>query len=298
MPKNGALERAFVVPPFSVFDARQGYWQARKRRWLDLGLRSDAGRDTRSLPHAGVVATLGLPTQSVFDPVLCEVLVRWLCPLGGRILDPFAGGSVRGVVASRLGRAYEGVDLRPEQVDANEAQRWLATGPPPRWIVGDSAVVLPTLTPGYDFILTCPPYGDLEVYSQDARDLSAMRPEAFDEAYRGIMARAAGLLAPDRFAAVVVGNYRRGPQGLLADLRRLTADAMAEVGCELYNAGILLTVCGSAAMRAHLSFRRRKFPQVHQEVLVFLKGDAGRAAAALGLPMEGPDPFGGEGLLA
>ena len=37
---------------------------------------------------------------SIFDPVLCELAYRWSCPQGGTIIDPFAGGSVRGVVAA------------------------------------------------------------------------------------------------------------------------------------------------------------------------------------------------------
>jgi DNA modification methylase len=47
---------------------------------------------------------------------LCEIAYRWFCPPGGTVLDPFAGGSVRGIVAAKLGRRYFGVDLRAEQV--------------------------------------------------------------------------------------------------------------------------------------------------------------------------------------
>lgn len=38
------LAQRFIVPPFSVLDARQGYWQERKRAWLALGIRSELGR--------------------------------------------------------------------------------------------------------------------------------------------------------------------------------------------------------------------------------------------------------------
>lgn len=38
------LAERFIVPPFSVLDARQGYWQDRKRAWLALGIRSELGR--------------------------------------------------------------------------------------------------------------------------------------------------------------------------------------------------------------------------------------------------------------
>jgi len=38
------LSERFIVPPFSVLDARQGYWQDRKRAWLALGIQSELGR--------------------------------------------------------------------------------------------------------------------------------------------------------------------------------------------------------------------------------------------------------------
>ena len=59
---------------------------------------------------------------SVFDPVLTELCYAWFTCEGDTVLDPFAGGSVRGVVASIMGRRYTGVELRAEQVEANAAQ--------------------------------------------------------------------------------------------------------------------------------------------------------------------------------
>ena len=69
---------------------------------------------------AGAVASQS--GTSIFDPVLCELVYRWFCPPGGLVLDPFAGGSVRGIVAGVLGRRYVGVDLSAAQLDANRAQ--------------------------------------------------------------------------------------------------------------------------------------------------------------------------------
>lgn len=31
-------------PPFSVWNAREGWWQDRKRAWLSLGIKSELGR--------------------------------------------------------------------------------------------------------------------------------------------------------------------------------------------------------------------------------------------------------------
>ena len=34
----------FLIPPFSVLNAREGWWQERKRAWLALGIQSELGR--------------------------------------------------------------------------------------------------------------------------------------------------------------------------------------------------------------------------------------------------------------
>jgi len=39
-----ALSDDFIVPPFSVLDARQGYWQDRKKAWISKGIKSELGR--------------------------------------------------------------------------------------------------------------------------------------------------------------------------------------------------------------------------------------------------------------
>jgi hypothetical protein len=54
---NATLAERFGVPPFSVLDARQGYWQDRKRAWLSLGIQSEVGRGGASStpPHCPTV---------------------------------------------------------------------------------------------------------------------------------------------------------------------------------------------------------------------------------------------------
>ena len=96
-------------------------------------------RDPEALdPVSAAILEVASTGTSIFDPVLCEIAYRWFCPPGGTVLDPFAGGSVRGIVASRLGRRYVGIELRAEQVAANIAQLHLAGNPPPEWRQGDA----------------------------------------------------------------------------------------------------------------------------------------------------------------
>lgn len=225
---------------------------------------------------------------SIFDPVVCEIAYSWFCPPGGAILDPFAGGSVRGIVAGILGRSYLGVDLREEQIEANIVQGQTLL---PReaqenvqWIAGDSLKVIPGLTQdaGYDMVFSCPPYGDLEVYSDRPDDLSNMPDDKFDELYAAIIKAAVARLKPNRFAMFVVGNYRN-KKGHLRDLSGLTIRAFEAAGAPYYNELILLTSIGSLPVRVGLAWNSsRKIGRTHQAALVFVKGDAKLAAQAMG----------------
>lgn len=316
-----SLAERFLEPPFTVLDARTGRWQDRKRAWIALGIASEIGRGENLLdfsPSASIVtatsrAAAGRLTfvqgdrpreeldetsakildtgsgTSIFDPVLCELAYRWFCPPGGAVLDPFAGGSVRGIVAGWLGRAYTGVDLRPEQVAANEEQgrRLFAAQREglvrPRWIAGDSREI-DQLAPGaYDLVFSCPPYADLEKYSDDPRDLSTMEYSAFAEAYREIIRRACAQLRPDRFAVFVVGDVRDPRSGVYRGFVGDTIEAFEAAGLQLYNEAVLVTAIGSLALRAGRQFTSaRKLGKAHQNVVVMVKGDWKRATEACG----------------
>lgn len=224
---------------------------------------------------------------SIFDPVLCELAYSWFCPPGGLVIDPFAGGSVRGVVASRLGRQYVGVELRQEQVEANREQgEALCPDLPPVWHTGDSRNIGRICADvAADFVFSCPPYADLEVYSDDPADLSTMAYEDFRSAYREIIAASCALLKPDRFACFVVGDVR-DRRGNYRNFVGDTVEAFRDAGLGYYNEAILVTAVGSLPIRAGRQFSAgRKLGKTHQNVLVFVKGDAKRATEACG-PVE------------
>ena len=42
--QKGNLSDRFMIPPFSVMNAREGWWQNRKKAWLSLGIKSELGR--------------------------------------------------------------------------------------------------------------------------------------------------------------------------------------------------------------------------------------------------------------
>lgn len=329
-------------PPFSVWNAREGWWQDRKRAWLSLGIKSELGRGegatwgdsaeitSKGLNHyrdkartlgqdlmrgehvvgkarlapggggGGGGAWLGGPKTassdnfgvgaveegatgtSIFDPVVCELAYRWFCPPGGQIIDPFAGGSVRGIVASHLGRKYVGTELRREQVEANWLQLPTAADPKPDWRNADSRdIARVCFDVQADMVFSCPPYADLEVYSDDPADLSTLAYDSFLKAYRHIIKETCSLLKDNRFACFVVGDVR-DKKGNYRNFTGDTVEAFRSAGLHFYNEAILVTAVGSLPVRVGKQFAAgRKLGKTHQNVLVFVKGDGKKATQAM-----------------
>lgn len=317
-PPVSALVDRFIVPPFSVLDARQGYWVERKRAWLALGLKGELGRGTQDKKERGLVFaasaqspaiyelrnTMGRSSgidpswdeileeaqrlgmyvyggTSVFDPVLSELLYRWFMPAGGHVLNPMSGEAVHGLVAAYLGYRFTGVELRAEQAESNREQA-REIGVDPVWITADALTIDQLGIDPADFVVSCPPYADLEVYSDNPLDLSTMDYKDFIAVYSEIIKKSCDLLVENRFAAFVVGEVR-DKNGVYYDFVGDTIKAFKSAGLKYYNEMILITQNGSVAMRAGKQFvSSRKIGKTHQNVLVFLKGDAKKAVADCG----------------
>lgn len=306
----GSLKKRFIIPPFSILDTKLGQWQERKRAWLELGIKSEEGREdnityarSSQSPHVyeirnNIRAKTGVDPSwdelteycknnnipmmegtSIFDPVLCELAYRWFNVDNGIILDPFAGGSVRGIVAAKLGYRYHGVDLRPEQIKANydnaaQIQPPFTEDECPVWKCGDSCEI----DKHYqgliaDMIFSCPPYADLEVYSDNPKDLSTMNYEDFKAAYYTIIQKSCVILKENRFAVFIVGEVR-DKNGVYYNFVPDTIKAFQNAGLSYYNEMILVNQIGSLAMRVSNQFNNsRKIGKHHQNVLVFYKGD-------------------------
>jgi DNA modification methylase len=310
-PKDGFLDLKitpktlsdrFVVPPFSVLDASQGYWQKRKRQWIRLGIKGVVTQDALNNYHQredSVGGIVKLPASrnkmgsttvcatdwmkrgpdeggSLFDPVLCEVMYKWFCPVGGSILDPFAGESVKGIVASTLGFAYTGLELRKEQFECNVTQA-ANLGLAPEYINGDSFKLNRIIRPQrkFDFIFTSPPYYDLEIYSESEKDGSAFETyETFMIWYREIFRQAVSHLKENCFLAVKVGEIRDKKTGGYRNFVGDNISCFMDLGLHYYNEIILITPKGSLPIRAGKQFKAgKKVAKGHQNILVFYKGD-------------------------
>jgi len=276
-----------MITPFSVLDTRTKDWKSRKEWWITTyGIQSELGREETE----SRTMFWDSPTNvSIFDPVLCEVMYDWFSPKGGLVLDPFAGGSVRGIVAEEMGRKYTGIDLSKSQIEANKKQ-----SDKPNWICGDSKKLVFGLDDEFDFVFTCPPYYDLEVYSDTKGDLSNMSEIDFDETLESILYQSAIKLKNNRFFAIVVSEVREPSVtgkysiGKYRGLVHKTIQMCEKHGLSFYNDMILFNSQHQASRVGKVYFERnRKIPSVHQNVLVFVKGNPDIAT----IEIEGGEPM-------
>lgn len=100
----GSLAAQFGIPPFSVLNAREGWWQDRKRAWLALGIQSEIGRGDQP----GTPARVGPDDEATYRTI------------GGRKPNAIPGGGA--MPLDRPGYAVPGGALMPA-ADYSKRQR-------------------------------------------------------------------------------------------------------------------------------------------------------------------------------
>jgi DNA modification methylase len=211
-------------------------------------------------------------THSVFPAPLVEwVLLRYGGEPGSRIIDAFAGGPPRGLVAAIMGFQYLGVEIRQEQIDENKkvlsslrlegADYLLSDG---RYFEIDG--------PPFDLGLTCPPYWNLEQYSEQTNDLSNMKTYwqfnagMFFSAVANFKALKAGA-----FMCIIVGPFRDKKTGELIDFRSHTVENFKEAGFVFWQEVVISKNFASAAVRASNAWKGMKLVPAHEYLLIFRK---------------------------
>jgi len=310
-PVTKNLNDKFLVPPFSILDTRQGYWQQHKEWWKEkIKDRGETRNDTlitsiqmkykplyqkyyksptdkkkysfpeylelsknrkekeqlgKSVVSAGV---------SILDAVLAELSVRWFGVPGGDVFDCFAGDSVFGYVCAFCGYNFTGIELREEQATKNQ-ERLIAAGLKGKYICDDGQNVGDHIKPdSQDFLFSCPPYYDLEVYSDLQEDAS--NQETFEDFYKILetaFTASIKCLKNNRFAVIVCGDVRGKEDGTYYLFPDRIKETFINNGMSVYNELILIENPVTAGIRANASMKRRKVVKTHQNILVFYKGD-------------------------
>lgn len=273
------------VYPWSVLRSDSREWQHRKKHWISRRVHEHDGRDDHLLIGAGSSERHRKISRgtSRFDPFLAELCYQWYSPPEGEVLDPFAGGSCRGIVAAELGRHYRGIDISARQVEANIAalRAWGETPGSAVWGRNDALDALQSLPDAsFDYVLTCPPYHSAERYTDDPRDLSVMSWDQHLDAVQTTARQLYRVLRQDRFATWVTGDLRDS-RGHLRCLPSHTIAALSSAGFGIVNDQILVTPIGSMyRMLRRWWTSTRSAGRIHQRVVTVVKGDRRRATAA------------------
>ena len=270
---HAKLTDTFIVPPFTVLDTRQGYWRTRKEEWRGLiGDNGESREKTLSKGQDNIVTGIN-DGVSLLDPVLAELAVKWFAPkkAGNKCFDPFAGDTVFGFVAAYLKNEFTGIELRAEQAALNNAR---VEGMQAVYHNDDGQNVTQHVEAGtQDLLFSCPPYFDLEVYSDlpnDASNQSSYKDflAILENAFIGSIE----CLKDNRFAVIVCGDVR-DKAGAYYKFPDDLKNIFTRNGMILYNELVLVEPLGTLPQRVTRFMQNRKIGKCHQNVLVFYKGD-------------------------
>lgn len=272
------LSETFIIPPMSILDTRSGLWQARKKRWKEIVVdNAETREEAKCLPNSikrpdNQVIQIDGDGVSILDPVLAEIACRWFGLPEGKTFDPFAGDTSFGMVSGALGNEFIGIEIRQEQAAANNTRTQLFGGKVNYYHDDGQNVAQRICRDSQDLLFSCPPYYDLEVYSDLENDASNQESyEEFLHILKTAFTGAVQCLKDNRFAVIVVGDIRDKKTGFYRsfpdDIKRI----FQEAGMQLYNELILVNMLGTAAYRARRYMDTRKVAKVHQNVLIFYK---------------------------
>ena len=248
----------WYIPRFSVINTHKLKYKRLYSKWKRIyGIgKSAVGRKDNLICNQISIGKTNTIGTSIFNPALAEIVYTWFLDKPSVIFDPFCGGPERGVVAYVLGHRYIGIDIREEQILANKEFNFDCN-----WIVSDANYYE---FPQSDMIFTCPPYWNLEKYSDMEGDLSNQKTYTdFLRMYENIIKKCCS--ACNGYIVFMVGNIRDSG-GFVLDIPGDTVRMFDNFGYGLYNEIVVYAV-GSASVRTN--FVNKKVTNVHQKILVF-----------------------------
>lgn len=272
---KGALEK-YGVWPITVWDMD---YQDRTMH----ALREEIGDTLDNSTRAGVLhsslsggkgKSLYDNSVSIFNPVLALSILKCFAPEGASVFDPFAGGGTRAILAAKRGHKYTGIELRQVEVDAVR-ERCARPGVADKVTLhqGDSRNAAEICGGLYaDFLLTCPPYWNLEEYKGGAADLSSIHTyERFIDELGKVVAGCHACVRPGATCCWVVGLIREeeddGPlRPFHHDLTRLHAQHGFRLREEVI---IRLTNNGAIQRVGQFDKGRRTLVRVHEYLMVY-----------------------------
>lgn len=264
------LKDRMPVHPVTIWPLPMDRWQRDLRKLVgDEGqLRADSFMGGSFLPSEGGARE---NAASIFNPMLAGSLVQAYSVPGDLIIDPFAGGGTRGIIAGAMDRNYVGIDIRQDEVERVRARALDLNLGQVYVDHADAATVdwqhhLPRKA---DMLLTCPPYWNLEVYSDDPADLSTKPTYGeFLDGIEEVIVKSARGLKVGAPCVWVVGEFRHPETTELLDFPGDVARIHQRHGFWIYDRFIYTHANPQAFWRMGVYDKTRKLIRVHEHVIV------------------------------
>jgi DNA modification methylase len=168
-----------------------------------------------------------------------------------------------------MGYHYTGFEIRQEQIDENKRLLKELKLANVEYVLGDARRLEGDFKP-FDMALTCPPYYDLEQYSDDPDDLSNASNYWEFNAGMALCAQAhVRHMKPGAFVCIIVGPFRDKKTGELIDFPAHTVENFREAGFIFWQQIVLSKNFASAAKRSTNAWKGLKLVPCHEFLLVF-----------------------------
>ncbi len=255
--------------PISIWEPN---WQIVKKLKEIIG---DDGQAREMAKHNYNFRSIGFSGKdvsqkiSIFNPHLAQMILSAYCPKNAEIFDPFAGGGTRGFIATAMEHNYLGIELRQEEVDRIKNRQEILN----KYfdIFCDDSRTYNIQENFFDFSYTCPPYYNLEIYSDLENDLSnaktykdflVMIKDSMNTTYKG--------LKKDCLSVWVVGNFRDKEKNLIHFNGDIVKIAL-ECGFKFHDELIFWGASKNAVQRSGQFVANRRSVRVHEYILIFKK---------------------------
>jgi len=208
---------------------------------------------------------------SRFNPELAETVIRYWSQEGDLVIDPFAGRSTRGVVATVLGRRYCGYEVVP--VVAEKTKIDIAQAAPEvqaAIYIADGCQMVHSKDATAQLVFTCPPYHRLERYETTQWQLSDLK--SYD-AFLGRIQQCASniwrVMDWGAFLCWVCADWRDGTAFRL--FHKDSLDIFEAIGFTPHDIVIIYDNSPFAPLQAGKVAAKRYTAKTHEYLLVFRK---------------------------
>ncbi len=218
---------------------------------------------------------------SIFPADICRKLVLLFTEEGDVVLDPCAGHNSRMQVTWQLGRHYIGYDVSKEFMQFNRKVRDMLMGDGDQGkllLESDASITLREKSSekmievdnSVDFVVTSPPYWDLEYYGDEEEQIGWGKTyEEFLSGLKRIIQESYRVLKPGKFCVYNINDFRK--EGEYYCYHKDLIELALDVGYKLHDIIILEWPAAIGACFATQVVDRKITAKSHEYLLVFKK---------------------------